>query len=209
MARYRDANCKLCRREGMKLFLKGSRCLSEKCAFERRGYAPGQHGQRGRRKGSEYGLQLREKQKTRRIYGILENQFHNYFVKAASRKGITGEILLQMLECRLDNLVYRLGFAPSRKSARQLVRHNHFIIDGKKVNIPSYEVRPGNTISVREGSRNLDIIHSSLKDTSKGVDLDWLKLDKVKMEGQLLEVPDRTRIPVLVQEQMIVELYSK
>jgi small subunit ribosomal protein S4 len=209
MARYRDANCKLCRREGMKLFLKGSRCLSEKCAFDRRGYAPGQHGQRGRRKGSEYGLQLREKQKVRRIYGVLENQFSNYFEKAAAKKGITGEILLQFLECRLDNMVYRLGFAPSRKSARQLVRHNHFLVDGKKVNIPSFEVRPGNVISVREKSRNLDIIHSSLKDTSKGVDLDWLKLDKVKMEGQLLEVPERTKIPVLVQEQMIVELYSK
>jgi len=209
MARYRDANCKLCRREGMKLFLKGSRCVSEKCAFDRRGYAPGQHGQRGRRKGSEYGLQLREKQKVRRIYGVLENQFHNYFVKAAQRKGITGEILLQMLETRFDNLVYRLGFAPSRKSARQLVRHNHFMVDGKKVNIPSFEVKPGNTISVREKSRNLDIIHSALKDSAKGTDLDWLRLDKVKMEGQLLEVPDRTRIPVLVQEQMIVELYSK
>ena len=209
MARYRDANCKLCRREGMKLFLKGGRCLSDKCAFDRRGYAPGQHGQRGRRKGSEYGLQLREKQKVRRIYGVLENQFSNYFEKAAAKKGITGEILLQFLECRLDNMVYRLGFAPSRKSARQLVRHNHFLVDGKKVNIPSFEVKPGNLISVREKSRNLDIIHSSLKDTSKGVDLDWLKLDKVKMEGQLLEVPDRTKIPVLVQEQMIVELYSK
>jgi small subunit ribosomal protein S4 len=193
----------------MKLFLKGGRCLSEKCAFDRRGYAPGQHGQRGRRKGSEYGLQLREKQKVRRIYGVLENQFSNYFEKAAAKKGITGEILLQFLECRLDNMVYRLGFAPSRKSARQLVRHNHFLVDGNKVNIPSFEVRPGNVISVREKSRNLDIIHSSLKDTSKGVDLDWLKLDKVKMEGQLLEVPDRTKIPVLVQEQMIVELYSK
>jgi small subunit ribosomal protein S4 len=209
MARYRDANCKLCRREGMKLFLKGARCLSEKCAFDRRGYAPGQHGQRGRRKGSEYGLQLREKQKVRRIYGVLENQFSNYFEKAAAKKGITGEILLQFLECRLDNMVYRLGFAPSRKAARQLVRHNHFLVDGNKVNIPSFEVRPGNVISVREKSRNLDIIHSSLKDTSKGVDLDWLKLDKVKMEGQLLEVPERTKIPVLVQEQMIVELYSK
>lgn len=209
MARYRDANCKLCRREGMKLFLKGSRCLSEKCAFDRRGYAPGQHGQRGRRKGSEYGLQLREKQKVRRIYGILENQFRNYFQKAASRKGITGEILLQMLESRLDNLVYRLGFAPSRKAARQLVRHSHFTVNGKKVNLPSFEVRPGSMIGVREPSRNLDIIHQSLKDASKGVDLDWLKLDKVKMEGQLLEVPERTQIPVLVQEQMIVELYSK
>ncbi len=209
MARYRDANCKLCRREGMKLFLKGGRCTSEKCAFDRRGYAPGQHGQRGRRKGSEYGLQLREKQKVRRIYGVLEAQFHNYFVKAARRKGITGEVLLQMLECRLDNLIYRFGFAPSRKAARQLVKHNHFSVDGKKVNVPSFNIKAGSVINVTEKSRNLDIIHQALKDSSKGADLDWLRLDKVKMEGQLLEIPTRTQIPVLVQEQMIVELYSK
>jgi small subunit ribosomal protein S4 len=209
MARYRDANCKLCRREGMKLFLKGGRCTSEKCAFDRRGYAPGQHGQRGRRKGSEYGLQLREKQKVRRIYGVLEAQFHNYFVKAARRKGITGEVLLQMLECRLDNLIYRFGFAPSRKAARQLVKHNHFSVDGKKVNVPSFNIKAGSVINVTEKSRNLDIIHQALKDSSKGADLDWIRLDKVKMEGQLLEIPTRTQIPVLVQEQMIVELYSK
>lgn len=209
MARYRDANCKLCRREGMKLFLKGSRCISDKCAFDRRGYAPGQHGQSGRRKGSEYGLQLREKQKVRRIYGVLERQFHNYFIKAAKKKGITGEILLQILESRLDNIVYRFGFASSRKAARQLVKHNHILVDGKKVNIPSYVVSPGSVISIREKSRNLDIIHQSLKETGKGVDLDWIKLDKVKMEGQLLEVPTRTQIPTLVQEQMVVELYSK
>lgn len=209
MARYRDANCKLCRREGMKLFLKGTRCLSEKCAFDRRGYAPGQHGQRGRRKGSEYGLQLREKQKVRRIYGVLEKQFRNYFKKAAQRKGVTGEILLQLLESRLDNLVYRLGFAPSRKTARQLVKHSHFMVGGKKVNIPSFEVKPGDVISVSEKSRNLDIIHAALKESAKSADIDWLKIDKVKMEGELLEVPDRTQIPVMVQEQMIVELYSK
>ena len=209
MARYRDPNCKLCRREGMKLFLKGIRCSSDKCAFDRRGYAPGQHGQRGRRKGSEYGLQLREKQKVRRIYGVLEKQFRNYFKKAARKKGVTGEILLQLLECRLDNLVYRFGFAPSRKAARQLVRHNHITVDGKKVNIPSYEVKPGNLINIQEKSRNLDMIHQALKEAGRGVDLDWINLDKVKMEGQLLAVPTRTQIPVLVQEQMIVELYSK
>lgn len=209
MARYRDANCKLCRREGMKLFLKGTRCLSEKCAFDRRGYAPGQHGQRGRRKGSEYGLQLREKQKVRRIYGVLEKQFRNYFKKAARKKGVTGEILLQLLESRLDNMVYRLGFAPSRKTARQLVKHGHFLVNGKKVNIPSYEVRPGEVISVSENSRNLDVIHSALKESGKTPDIDWLRVDKVKMEGELLEVPERTQIPVMVQEQMIVELYSK
>ena len=209
MARYRDANCKLCRREGMKLFIKGDRCYSDKCAFDRRGYAPGQHGQKGRRKGSEYGLQLREKQKARRIYGVLEKQFRNYFKKAAKKKGVTGEILLQFLECRLDNLVYRLGFAPSRKAARQLVLHNHITVNGKKVNIPSFEVKPGSVISVREKSRNLDMIHQALKDAGRGIDLDWVQLDKVKIEGKLLEVPSRTQIPVTVQEQMIVELYSK
>ena len=209
MARYTDANCKLCRREGMKLFLKGSRCTSEKCAFERRGYAPGQHGQRGRRKGSEYGFQLREKQKMRRIYGILERQFHNYFVKAARQKGITGENLLILLECRLDNTVYRLSFSPSRKSARQLILHRHFTVNNKTVDIPSYQLKPGDIIRVREKSRNLDIIHSSLKEVGKGFDYAWLRLDKAKMEGELTERPKRLDIPTVVQEQMVVELYSK
>jgi len=193
----------------MKLFLKGSRCTSDKCAFERRGYAPGQHGQSGRRKGSEYGFQLREKQKIRRIYGILERQFRNYFQTAARQKGITGENLLVLLECRLDNLVYRLGFAPSRKSARQLILHRHFSVDDKVVDIPSYQVRPGQIIRVREKSRNLDIVHSSLKDVGKVFDYAWLRLDKAKMEGELLEKPKRLDIPVTVQEQMVVELYSK
>ncbi len=209
MARYRDPNCKLCRREGMKLFLKGSRCVSDKCAFERRGYAPGQHGQSGRRKGSEYGFQLREKQKIRRIYGILEKQFRNYFKTAARQKGITGENLLVLLECRLDNLVYRLGFAPSRKAARQLVLHRHFSVNDRVVDIPSFQVSPGNIVRVREKSRNLDIIHSSLKDVGKVFDYPWLRLDKAKMEGELLEKPKRIDIPVTVQEQMVVELYSK
>src|SRR5512138_572575 len=157
MARYTDASCRLCRREGMKLFLKGSRCMSDRCAIERRGYAPGQHGQSGRRKGSEYGFQLREKQKIRRIYGILERQFHGYFEQASRQKGITGENLLILLECRLDNVVYRLGFAPSRKAARQLVLHRHFTVGDKIVDIPSFQVRPGNVVKVREQSRNLDI----------------------------------------------------
>jgi small subunit ribosomal protein S4 len=209
MARYRDPNCKLCRREGMKLFLKGARCMTDKCAFERRGYAPGQHGQTGRRKGSEYGFQLREKQKIRRIYGILEKQFRNYFHTAARQKGITGENLLVLLECRLDNLVYRLGFAPSRKAARQLVLHRHLSVNDRVVDIPSFQVRPGNIIRVREKSRNLDIIHSSLKDVGKVFDYPWLRLDKAKMEGELLEKPKRIDIPVTVQEQMVVELYSK
>ncbi len=209
MARYRDPNCKLCRREGMKLFLKGSRCTSDKCAFERRGYAPGQHGQSGRRKGSEYGFQLREKQKIRRIYGILEKQFRNYFKTAAQQKGITGENLLVLLECRLDNLVYRLGFAPSRKSARQLILHRHFSVNDRIVDISSFQVRPGDIIRVREKSRSLDIIHSSLKEVGKVFDYPWLRLDKAKMEGELLEKPKRLDIPVTVQEQMVVELYSK
>lgn len=209
MARYRDPNCKLCRREGMKLFLKGARCTSDKCAFERRGYAPGQHGQTGRRKGSEYGFQLREKQKIRRIYGILEKQFRNYFETAARQKGITGENLLVLLECRLDNLVYRLGFAPSRKAARQLILHRHFSVNEKTVDIPSFQARPGDIIRVRDRSRNLDIIHSSLKEVGKVFDYPWLRLDKAKMEGELLEKPKRLDIPVTVQEQMVVELYSK
>jgi len=182
MARYRDANCKLCRREGEKLFLKGHRCVTDKCAFERRSYAPGQHGQRMRYKVSDYGKQLREKQKVRRVYGILENQFRNYFVKAAGKTGVTGENLLQMLECRMDNIVYRLGFAPSRKAARQLVRHR---------------------------SKNLDIIHSSIKEFAQTDELAWLRLNKAALEGELLEVPSRENIPVAANEQLIVELYSK
>jgi len=209
MARYRDANCKLCRREKEKLFLKGKRCYTEKCAFDRRQYAPGEHGESAtrRRKLSEYGLQLREKQKLRRIYGLLENQFRSYFHKAEKKKGITGENLLRMLECRLDNLIYRLGFAPSRKTARQLVLHGHFRINGKKVNIPSYQVKPSQVISVREKSRNLDIIHSALKDAA--ADLPWLRLDKARLEGELIEEPKRVDIPLTIQEQLVVELYSK
>jgi len=193
----------------MKLFLKGSRCTSDKCSVDRRAYAPGQHGQNMRRKGSEYGFQLREKQKMRRIYGILERQFHNYFIKAARQKGITGENLLVMLECRFDNIVYRLGFAPSRKSARQLILHRHFTVNEKIVDIASYQLKPGDIVRVRDNSRNLDIIHSAMKDTGKGFDYAWLRLDKAKMEGELLERPKRLDIPTVVQEQMIVELYSK
>jgi len=209
MARYRDANCKLCRREGEKLFLKGSRCYSEKCAIERRGYAPGQHGQVMRRKVSAYGLQLREKQKARRVYGVLEKQFHNYFLKASGQKGVTGENLLRMLEIRLDNFVYRLGFAPSRKSARQLVKHRHFTVNGRVVNIPSYQVRPTDIIRVKEKSRKLDIIHVALKDADRSADIAWLRLNKASLEGELLEYPKREDIPTSIQEQLIVELYSK
>jgi len=209
MARYRDANCKLCRREGMKLFLKGSRCVTDKCAFDRRGYAPGQHGETGRRKGSEYGFQLREKQKIRRIYGVLEKQFHNYFEKASRQKGVTGENLLVMLELRFDNLVYRFGFAPSRKAARQLIVHRHFTVNDKIVDIPSYQLKLHDIVRVRDNSRNLDLIHSALKDAGKGFDLAWIRLDKARMEGELLDRPKRLDIPTTVQEQMVVELYSK
>ena len=209
MARYVDAQCKLCRREGEKLFLKGSRCLSDKCALEKRAYAPGQHGQSRRRKVSEYGVQLREKQKVRRLYGLLERQFRNYFRAAAQRKGVTGENLLQMLECRLDNIVYRLGFAPSRRAARQLVRHRHFTVNGTMVNIPSYQVRPTDVVQVRDKSRNLDVVHAALRDAARQEPLAWLRLDKVRLEGELLERPKRADIPVTAQEQLIVELYSK
>ncbi len=209
MARYRDAQCKLCRREGEKLFLKGSRCYSDKCAIEKRAYPPGQHGQSRRRKVSEYGLQLREKQKVRRYYGLLEAQFHKYFEKAARSKGVTGENLLQLLECRLDNVVYRLGFAPSRKSARQLVRHRHLMVNGRTVDIPSYYLRPHDIIQVREKSKNLEIVHGALRDSGRMEPLSWLRLDKARLEGELLERPRREDIPVTAQEQLIVELYSK
>jgi len=208
MARYRDANCKLCRREGEKLFLKGHRCFTDKCAFERRGYAPGQHGQSRRFKVSNYGLQLREKQKVRRIYGLLEKQFRNYFARADRKVGVTGELLLQLLECRLDNLVYRLGFAPSRKSARQLVRHRHFSVDGRIVDIPSFQIKPGSIIKVRDKSKTLDMIHSSLKEFGQA-ELGWLRLNKAALEGELLEIPKRQDIPIAANEQLIVELYSK
>ncbi len=209
MARYRDANCKLCRREGEKLFLKGARCYTDKCAVERRQYPPGQHGQNIRRKISPYGLQLREKQKIRRNYGILEKQFRNYFKKADRKVGITGENLLQMLETRLDNLVYRLGFAPSRKSARQLVKHRHISVDGRIVNVPSYGVRPSQVIRVKDKSKNLDLVHSALKEVGRGDEIPWLRLNKAALEGELLEVPKRTDIPVTFNEQLVVELYSK
>jgi len=209
MARYHDANCKLCRREGEKLFLKGARCLSDKCALERRPYAPGQHGKNMRRKISSYGVQLREKQRIRRTYGVLEKQFRNYFKKADRKTGITGEILLQLLEIRLDNLVYRLGFAPSRKSARQLVRHRHITVNDRIVDIPSYSIRPNQVIKIKEKSKKLDLIHSALKEVGRGDEIPWLRLNKAALEGELLEVPKRLDIPVTFNEQLVVELYSK
>ncbi len=209
MARYTGADCKLCRREGQKLFIKGTKCGTNKCPFEKRGYAPGQHGRSRRFKQSQYGIQLREKQKVRRIYGILEKQFHNYFKKAAQQKGITGENLLQLLECRMDNVVFRLGLAPSRKAARQLVRHRHFTVNDKIVDIPSYVLKVGDEVKVRTKSRQLDVFHSSMRRMREGKQLPWLSLDKANMMGTILEIPNRADIPVLVNEQLIVELYSK
>ena len=209
MATFHDTKCRLCRREGEKLFLKGARCFTEKCAFERRGYAPGEHGKDRRSKETSYGLQLRMKQKTRRIYGILERQFRNYFEKAEHQKGVTGQNLLLMLERRLDNLTYRLGFAPSRSSARRLVRHRHMLVNGKLVDIPSYQVRVGDEISVKTASKDLVAIQASVEHT-KGRDMmSWLSLDPEKLSGRLLEYPTRGNIPTKVSEQLIVELYSK
>lgn len=209
MARYRDAVCRLCRREGIKLFLKGQRCLSDKCAIEKRNFAPGQHGKSRRPKLLGYGLQLREKQKVRRLYGILEDQFRSYFEKAARIEGITGENLLFMLERRLDNTVYRLGLATSRAEARQLVRHSHIMVGGHKVNIPSYEVAPGQEIAVREKSRNNAKILRAL-DMSGGRSIpSWLEFNRESMKGRVNAMPRRDDINFPIQEQMIVELYSK
>lgn len=209
MARYRGPVCRLCRREGEKLFLKGDRCNTEKCAIERRAYAPGQHGRDRRLRITPYGLQLREKQKARRIYGIMEKQFRNYFHEAARLPGVTGENLLQILEARLDNLVYRLGFAPSRPSARQLVLHGHFAVNGRKASVPSYRVRPGDVISVQDTSRGVPLIQESAE-TRAGRDLpEWLESNPKTMKGRLLRIPSRETIPTTIQENMIVELYSK
>ena len=209
MATYREAKCRLCRREGEKLFLKGARCFTEKCAFERRGYAPGEHGKDRRPKETNYGQQLRMKQKARRVYGVLEAQFRTYFAKAERQKGVTGEALLLSLERRLDNLVYRLGFAPSRSSARQLVRHRHFTVNNRIVYIPSFEVRVGDEIRVRPGSRELTSIQSALEASRAREMMSWLSVDPEKLSGRLLEYPTRGNIPTKVSEQLIVELYSK
>lgn len=209
MARYTGPVCKLCRREGEKLFLKGPRCMSSKCSFEQRNYPPGQHGVSRRGKLSEYGKQLREKQKVKRIYGVLERQFKIYYEKASRMKGVTGENLLKLLESRLDNVVYRLGFAPSRDAARQLVLHEHFLVNGKKVNIPSYILSPGDVIEVKEKSKRLSIIHESLKNVRSENMYPWLELDKAKLQGIFKDRPAREQIPINVQENLIVELYSK
>jgi len=208
MARYTDAVCRLCRREGQKLFLKGDRCYTDKCAADRRPYPPGQHGQ-GRTKTSEYGLQLREKQKARRYYGILESQFRGYFDMALKRKGKTGENLLAILESRLDNTVYRLGFAMSRAEARQLVLHGHFLVNGRKVNIPSFLVRPGMIISLKEKSRGLDKIKAVIEANSFRQPPKWLEYDANALIAKVSSVPTREDIDIPIEEQLIVELYSK
>ena len=209
MARYIGPVCRLCRREGMKLFLKGERCYSEKCAIEKRNVPPGQHGRSRKAKMVGYGVQLREKQKVKRTYGVLENQFRRYFEAADRQKGITGELLLQSLERRLDNVVYRLGFATSRPQARQLVRHGHFTVNGKKVDIPSYPVRSGDTVAVRTDSvQNPTIQHAMEEVKGRGIP-EWLTIDAGTLSGKVSQLPTRVQINLPVQEQLIVELYSK
>jgi len=208
LARYSGALCRICRREMDKLFLKGDRCYTEKCAIERRQYPPGQHGQR-RGKLSDYGVQLREKQKVRKIYGLVEKQFRNTFGRAERKSGVTGEVLLQMLEARLDNVVYRMGFAPNRNSARQLVSHGHFLVNGRKVNIPSYAVRVGDVVELKESSRNITIVNDNFsKMEHRGLPA-WLEMDFQGYKGKVLQVPTREEIQLTANEQLIVELYSK
>ncbi len=208
MARHTESLCRLCRRENLKLFLKGERCYTEKCAYDRRNYPPGQHGQ-DRKKFSAYGTQLREKQKVKRMYGILENQFRNIFKEADRQKGITGETLLSLLERRLDNIVYRLGFANSRNEARQLVRHNHFLVNQSKVNIPSYLVKPGDAIELREKSKKVVRILEALEGVARRGVPQWLELDKDLMKGSVKGLPTREDITIPIQEKLIVELFSK
>jgi small subunit ribosomal protein S4 len=209
MARYNGPVCRLCRREGMKLFLKGERCYTDKCAIEKRNLPPGQHGKSRKAKLVGYGVQLREKQKVKRIYGVLENQFRRYFESAARHRGVTGVMLLQALETRLDNVVYRLGFATSRPQARQLVRHGHFLINGKKVDIPSYAVKMGDEVRVREASAKSAVVAHAIDEVKgRGVP-EWLQVDAANTLGRVLSIPTREQINLPVQEQLIVELYSK
>jgi small subunit ribosomal protein S4 len=209
LARYREAVCRLCRREGQKLFLKGQRCLTDKCAIEKRNFPPGEHGKSRRPKPQGYGIQLREKQKVRRFYQVLENQFRNYFEKAANRKGVTGETLLMLLEQRLDNVVYRLGLATSRAEARQLVRHGHIEVSGRKVSIPSFQVVPGQAIAVRGRSSKLQSIQRALDLAGNRGVPPWLAFDRENLKAQVVSVPKREDVSFPIQEQMIVELYSK
>jgi small subunit ribosomal protein S4 len=209
MARYIGPVCRLCRREAMKLYLKGERCYTEKCAIEKRNFPPGQHGKARKSKMLGYGIQLREKQKVKRIYGVLEDQFRRYFEQAERTRGITGETLLQLLERRLDNVAYRIGFATSRAAARQLVRHGHFTVNGRKVDIPSFSVKPGDVIAVRQVSRkSAAILHALEEVKGRGVP-EWLQVDSEAMSGKVGSIPNRQQINLPVQEQLIVELYSK
>ncbi|MCC5912616.1 MAG: 30S ribosomal protein S4 [Clostridiaceae bacterium] len=207
MARYTGAVCRLCRREGMKLYLKGERCYTDKCAITKRNFAPGQHGQ-GRKKLSNYGVQLREKQKAKRFYGVLESQFRKYFDMAEKQAGITGENLLRILETRLDNTVYRLGFASSRAQARQLVAHGHFMVNGHKVDIPSYLVKLGDVVTVREKSQNSPQF-KELKESFKGTVPQWVTVDIEKLEGKIVSMPSRDDVDIPIAENLIIELYSK
>ncbi len=209
MARYKDAVCRLCRREGTKLFLKGAKCFMDKCPVEKRNFAPGQHGKDRKAKVVGYGLQLREKQKAKRMYFAQESQFRNYFEKAAASKGVTGEILLQQLERRLDSVVYRLGFAVARRQARQLVRHGHVAVNGRKVNIPSYQINAGDEIAIRDGSRKLPTLEQAKEFASHQTSPNWLQIDRDNYKGRVLSLPRRDEINLPVNEQLIVELYSK
>jgi len=208
MARYTDAKCRLCRREGSKLYLKGDRCYTDKCAIARRAYAPGQHGQ-GRKKASGYGIQLREKQKVRRIYGILEKQFRAYFEEAERQKGVTGENLLRLLELRLDNVVYRMGFGDSRAEARQLVRHGHFTVNGKKVDIPSYQTGLNDLIAVKPGSKSTDKFKELAENAAGKTAPQWLSINTEMMEARIVALPAREDIDLPIEEHLIVELYSR
>jgi small subunit ribosomal protein S4 len=209
LARYTDPVCRLCRREGIKLFLKGSKCFSDKCPIEKRNFAPGQHGKDRKTKVVGYGLQLREKQKAKRIYFTQEGQFRNYFEKAARSQGVTGELLLQQLERRLDSVVFRLGFGTARRQARQLVRHGHVLVNGKKVNIPSYQVNVGDEITVKESSRKLTVLEAAKEFSSHQNSPNWLEIDRDNFRGKVLSLPKREDIQQPVNEQLIVELYSK
>jgi small subunit ribosomal protein S4 len=208
VARYTDSVCRLCRREGLKLYLKGERCYTDKCAIERRNYPPGMHGQ-GRPKFSEYALQLREKQKVKRMYGVLENQFRRYFAMAERARGITGEILLQLLERRLDNMIYRMGFATSRSEARQLVRHGHFLINGRKVNIPSALLKPGDVVQVRERSRTIGRVVEALAQAEHRGAPDWVEVNREGFTARVKALPMRAELTMPINEKLIIELYSK
>jgi small subunit ribosomal protein S4 len=209
MARYTDASCKLCRRERTKLFLKGVKCFTDKCPIESRNYPPGQHGMSRRSRSSDYLVQLREKQKIRKTYCLLEKQFRSYFEEAARRKGVTGDNLVKILESRLDNTLYRIGLAPSRKAARQIILHKHLTINGKIVNVPSYLLKSGDVIHVREKSKKLTVFHDSMKRMRDNMLPQWLSLDKANMSGTFLNVPERADVPFIGNEQLVVELYSK